>query len=46
MMLNAQFTNISAKSWWSALLLDVSTRRKPPTCRNSLTYFMTLRCIA
>ena len=43
MVFNATFNNISVVSWWSVLLVEEnrSTRRKPPTCRKSLTSFIT-----
>ena len=38
MAFNVTFNNISVISWWSVLLGgNQSTRRKPPTCRKSLT---------
>jgi hypothetical protein len=38
----ATFNNISAISWRSVLFMEeASTRRKPPTCRKSLTNFIT-----
>ena len=42
MAFNATFNNISVISWQSVLLLggNRSTRRKPPTCRKSLTNFI------
>jgi len=36
MVLNATFNYISVISWQSVLLVE-ETRRKPPTCRKSLT---------
>ena len=43
---NATFNNISAISWHSALFGGYrSTRRKRPTCHNSLTNFITSICI-
>ena len=43
MVFNATFNNISAISWWSVLLMEEigGTRRNPPTCRKSLTNFIT-----
>jgi hypothetical protein len=43
MVFNATFNNILAISWWSVVLLggNRSTRTKPPTCRKSLTNFIT-----
>ena len=40
---NATFNNISAISWLSVLLVEETgnTKRKPPTCRKSLTNFIT-----
>jgi len=38
MVFNATFNNISFISWWSVLL---GNWRKPPTCRKSLTNFIT-----
>jgi len=42
-ILNATFNNIPVISWGSALLVEEnrSTRRKPPTCRKSLTNCIT-----
>jgi hypothetical protein len=40
MVFNVTFNNISAISWRSVLFVEEtggSTRRKPPTCRKSLT---------
>jgi hypothetical protein len=43
MVFNATFNNISDISWLSVLLVENwSTRRKPPTCRKSLTNFITM----
>ena len=44
---NATFNNISAISWRSVLWVEEtgSTLRKPPTCRKSLTNFITECCI-
>jgi len=44
MLFSATFNNISVISWWSVLLVDEtrSPRRKPPTCRKSLTNFITV----
>ncbi len=42
MVFNATFNNISVISWQSVLLAggrNRSSRRKPPTCRKSLTNF-------
>ena len=40
------FNNISVISWWSVLLMEETgvpgERRKPPTCRKSLTNFITI----
>ena len=45
MVFNATFNNISVISWRSVLSVvgggNRSTRRKPPTCRKSLTTFIT-----
>ena len=44
MVFNAIFIDISVISWRSVLLVeetDRSTRRKPPTCRKSLTNVIT-----
>jgi len=43
MVFNATFNNISVTSWRSVLLVEEnrSTRRNPPTCRKSLTNFIT-----
>jgi len=45
MAFNATFNNISVISWLSVLLVeetgDTSARRKRPTCRKSLTNFIT-----
>jgi hypothetical protein len=47
MVFNATFNNISVISWRSVLLMEEtwSTWRKPPTCRKSLTNFITQCCI-
>ena len=43
MVFNNTFNNISVMSWRSVLLVEEtkSTRRKPQTCRKSLTNFIT-----
>ena len=43
MVFNATFNNISVISWRSVLLVGGkwSTRRKPSTCRKSMTHFIT-----
>jgi len=38
---NATFNNISAKIVAISLFFDGGNRRKPPTCRKSLTTFIT-----
>jgi len=46
---NATFNDISVISWRSVFIgeRNQSTRRKPPTCRQSLTNFITYRvCLA
>jgi len=45
LVFNATFNNISVISWRLVLLVEetVKTRRKPPTCRKSLTNFFTIR---
>ena len=45
MVFNTTFTNISVISWWSISLVEEnwSTRRKQPTCRKSLTNFITYK---
>ena len=43
MMLNPTFNNISVISWWSDLLAEY--QEKTPTCRKSLTSFITHWCI-
>ena len=42
-MVNGTFNYISVISWRSVLLMEEnkSTQRKPPTCRKSLTNFIT-----
>jgi hypothetical protein len=37
---NTTFNNISVLLWWSVVLVE-ENRRKPPTCRKSLTNFTT-----
>ena len=43
MVFNVTFNNISATLWWSAFIGGGNWNpwRKPPTCRNSLTNFIT-----
>ena len=41
MVFNATSNNISVISWLSVLLVEETGRRKPPTCCNSLTNFIT-----
>jgi hypothetical protein len=43
MVYNATFNNISVVSWWSVLLGEETRgpRKKPLTCRKSLTNFIT-----
>jgi hypothetical protein len=43
MVFNTTFNNISVISWRSVLLVE-ETGRKPPTCRKSLTDFITYCC--
>ena len=45
MVFNATFNNISVISWWSVFISggNQRTRRKPPTCRKSLTNLMLYR---
>ena len=47
MVFNATFNNISVISWRSIIIGggNRSTRRKPSTCRKSLTNFITYCCI-
>ena len=44
MVFNATFNNISVISWQS-VFIGGGNRRKPPTCRKSLTNFITQCCI-
>jgi hypothetical protein len=47
MVFNVTFNNISVISWQSVLLVEETgvPGEKPPTCRKSLTNFITLFCI-
>jgi len=47
MVLNATFNNISVVSRWSVLFVEETgiPGKKPPTCRESLTNFITYYCI-
>jgi len=47
MVINATFNNSSTILWWSVLISgrSRSTWRTPPTCRRSLTNFITYCCI-
>ena len=47
LVFNATFNNISVISWRSVLLVAETGEylEKPPTCRKSLTTFITLGCI-
>jgi len=46
MVFNATFNNISGMSWWSVLLVvETGVPGKLPTCRKSLTNFITWCCI-
>jgi hypothetical protein len=43
MVVNANFNNISVVSLWAVLLVEETgvAGKKPPTCRKSLTNFIT-----
>jgi len=48
MTFHATFNNMSVISWRSVLMVEetaVVRRRKPPTCSNSLTTYITSCCI-